>query len=137
MKPLRVLLIEDEVFLSKLFADVLDGMGHEVCCIAATEADAISGAASSKPDLMVVDVRLASGSGEHAVTEILRNGFVPHVFISGDKVRLKALRMNAVVLQKPFFVSDLAHAMQRALNATAGPLQLAIDTIGVPTGTRS
>ena len=137
MQALRILLVEDEVFLSELYTDVLDGMGHEVCGNAATEAGAIDAAAATKPDLMIVDARLASGSGEHAMVEILRRGFVPHVFISGDKARVTDLRATAIVLQKPFFVSDLARAMQRALAAAPSLPQLANATMDAPTGTRS
>ncbi|MEJ1975471.1 MAG: hypothetical protein WDN49_04695 [Acetobacteraceae bacterium] len=67
---------------------------------------------------MIVDAQLADGSGVSAVGAILRNGFVSHLFISGDTAKVRALRPGAVVLQKPFVEVELARAIQRALNST-------------------
>lgn len=105
--------------IGMLLADVLAEMGHDVCAIEATEADAVAAAVRCKPDLMIVDARLGDGSGVSAVEEILRAGFVPHVFVSGETSSVQALRPDAVVIQKPFREPDLARAIQRALGATA------------------
>jgi CheY-like chemotaxis protein len=102
-----------------LLADVLAEMGHDVCAIEATEANAVAAAVRCKPDLMIVDARLGDGSGVSAVKEILRAGFVPHVFVSGETSSIQAQRPDAVVIQKPFREPDLARAIQRALGATA------------------
>jgi FixJ family two-component response regulator len=67
---------------------------------------------------MIVDARLGDGSGFTAMEEILRTGFVPHVFISGDILTLRALKPGTVAIQKPFDESVLVRAIQRALNAT-------------------
>ena len=117
MAALRVLLVEDEAVIAVLLAEVLGGMGSEVCAIEATEADAVAAAARCRPDLMIVDARLGTGSGVAAVEEILRTGPVPHVFVSGDSSIVQALRPDAVVMQKPFREADLARAIQRALGA--------------------
>ena len=53
-------------------------------------------------------------SGIYAVEEIRRTGPVPHLFVSGDTSRLKALRPDAVVMQEPFRESDLARAILKS-----------------------
>ena len=120
MTALRVLVVEDEAIIAMLFADVLVAMGHEVCAIEATEAGAVAAAVRCRPDLMIVDAHLRDGSGISAVAAILRAGFVPHVFVSGDPLRDQPLARGAVVLQKPFRDSELVRAIERALGATAG-----------------
>jgi two-component system, response regulator PdtaR len=115
MKPLRVMVVEDETLLGLLFGGVLEGMGYNVCAIEATEADAVAAAARCKPDLLLVDVQLAIGSGVSAVETILLSGFVPHVFFSGDITRIRTLLPGAVSIQKPFRVIELARAIERAL----------------------
>jgi two-component system, response regulator PdtaR len=50
-----------------------------------------------------------------AVNEILRTGFIPHVFISGDTASVRAKRPDAIVMEKPFRDLDLARAIRRAL----------------------
>lgn len=119
MKALNVLVVEDDALIGMLFADVLAAMGHDVCAIEATEADAVAAAARYKPDLMIVDARLRDGSGVSAVEEILRTGWVPHVFVSGETLSVHALRPGSVVIQKPFRDIDLDRAIQRALDAPA------------------
>jgi CheY-like chemotaxis protein len=115
MSGLSVLVMEDEAIIAMLFSEVLEGMGHHVCASAATEADAISAAARCRPDLMIVDAHLRKGSGISAVAEILRWGFIPHIFVSGDSARTLSLGPGAVAIQKPFLEADLVLAIQRAL----------------------
>jgi len=119
MKALNILVVEDDGLIGMLFADVLVAMGHRVCAIAVTEADAIAAAAQFKPDLMIVDARLRNGNGVSAVEEILRARWVPHVFVSGETSRITALRPGAIVIQKPIRDIDLDRAIQRAINAPA------------------
>ena len=119
MIPIRIMVVEDEALMGVLFGEVLEGMGYVVCAIEATEASAVAAAERCKPDLMLVDVQLGIGSGVSAVAEILRKGFVPHVFYSGDISGVQASRPSAVAIQKPFRVADLARAIDRALGASA------------------
>jgi CheY-like chemotaxis protein len=120
VKPLRVLVVEDEAIIAMLLATVLKGMGYDVCAIALSEAEAVSEAARCNPDLMIVDARLRDGdSGIAAVTEILRGGFIPHVFVTGDAFRVRAQRPDSVILQKPFGEAELARAITRAMSVAA------------------
>jgi len=41
----------------------------------------------------------------------------PKTFISGDIFRVRAMRPDAVMIEKLFHAADLAHAVQRALAA--------------------
>ena len=85
---------------------MLEEMGYEVCAIEASEIDAVAGALRCDPDLLIVDAQLSDGSGVSAVAQILRTGFIPHVFMSGDVAGVTALRPDAVVVQKPFTQSS-------------------------------
>jgi CheY-like chemotaxis protein len=119
MNALRIMVVEDESVIALLLAEVLEGMGHEVCAIEATEAGAVTTAIGCRPDLLIVDERLGKGSGVAAVDQILRTWFVPHVFVSGDISRVRRLRPDAVMIRKPYRESDLAAAIQRALGTPA------------------
>jgi CheY-like chemotaxis protein len=119
MKALRVLVVEDDAMIGMLLAEILEGMGHEVCAVEATAEDAVAAAARCRPDLMIVDVRLNDGSGVAAVREILRAGPVPHVFVSGDTAMVLALGTTSVVIGKPYREADLVKAIRRALGNAA------------------
>jgi CheY-like chemotaxis protein len=121
MKRLRVIVVEDEAVIAMLLGAVVESMGHEVCAIVRTEAEAVAEAARCAPDLMIVDARLAQGSGIAAMAQILGGGFVPHIFVTGDASSVKARRPDAVILQKPFTETDLTGAITSALAASVNP----------------
>ena len=52
MRPLRILLVDDDAMIGTLLAELLDEMGHVVCGIEATEFWRRSGGASrqARPD---------------------------------------------------------------------------------------
>jgi CheY-like chemotaxis protein len=117
MKALRVLVAEDDTIVGMLLGELLKEMGHDVCAIEASEADAVAAAIRCKPDLMIIDVRLGDGSGISAVEQILRTVPVSYMFVSGDIASVPALRPGAVIIRKPYREPDLAHAIQRATHA--------------------
>ena len=68
---------------------------------------------ADRPDLMIVDVNLADGSGISAVARITTDRPVPHLFISGRP--LPRGRLGAELLLKPFRMPESAQAIERAL----------------------
>jgi DNA-binding response OmpR family regulator len=120
MKPLRVLVVEDDLMIGPLLAETLEELGHEVCAVEVDPAAAVAAAKRCHPDLMIVDIGLGEASGIVAVREILREGFVPHVFVTGDLLRGLSLGPDAVLIQKPYRDSDLVAAIARAIGGRAG-----------------
>ena len=116
MKGLRVLIIEDEPLIALLYEDVLSELGHEVCASEYTQAGAIAAASCHRPDLIIADMRLNEGSGIDALKAILTTGFVPHVFVSGDRLALTQADTAAVTLQKPFNERQLVKAISSAMD---------------------
>ena len=68
---------------------------------------------------MIVDVGLGEASGLAAVKEILSEGFVPHVFVTGDILRGLPLGPDAVLIQKPYRGADLVAAIARVIGSRA------------------
>ncbi len=118
MRKLSVLVVEDEAIIGLLLSEVLTGMGHDVIGVAATEDAAISLAEEYLPNLLIVDAGLTSGNGVSAVEAILATGFVPHVFTTGNALKVRLLKPDAVVLEKPFHEAELAEAIANALTQT-------------------
>ena len=115
MKSLRVLVIEDEAIIGMLLREVLEGMGHTVVGVAATEGAAVALAAEYQPDLLIVDAGLTSGDGLSAVDTITGVRFVPHIFTTGNAMNVRLAKPDAVILEKPFDEEALIAAMERAL----------------------
>ena len=55
MKMLRVLVVEDDTITGMLLGELLTSMGHDVCAIESTQANAVTAAARCRPDLMIVE----------------------------------------------------------------------------------
>lgn len=111
----RVLIVEDDAIIALLLSDVVESLGHEVCDIAATQADAVATARTSRPDLMIVDAGLRVGSGVGAMQAILKEQAMPHIFVTGDKRAVVQLAPDATILEKPFFIPDLVRAIEAAM----------------------
>ncbi len=112
---LNILVVEDDYLIGMLMSEMLTGLGHTVCAVERTEAGAVAAAAQHQPDLMIVDAHLSNGSGICAMETILHDRFVPHVFVTGDKLGTLIHRPEDVVIEKPFRETDLVNAMIRAL----------------------
>ena len=120
MKPVRILIAEDDVLIAMFLEELLDAMGHEVCAVVGDQAEVVAAAAQHAPDVMIVDEGLREGSGIAAVSEILKTGFVPHIFATGDCYRVLIHDPEAIVLQKPYTAQALIRAIERALEPLAG-----------------
>ena len=118
-KTLRVILVEDDQIIAMLLEETVKNLGHTVCAIAATEAEAVALAQTHQPDLMIVDAGLSEGNGVAAIDAILKSGFVAHLFVTGDARRVRALHPDAIILEKPFFVRELEAAIKQALAVSA------------------
>ena len=113
-RHLRIIVVENDALIGVLLAEMLEEMGHDVCAIEATEDGAVASAALRQPDLMIVDAWLGEGSGIVAVDKILLTGEMPHIFVSGDIARVRMLRPNSIMVQKPYREAEIAHAIRRA-----------------------
>ena len=124
LKWARVLIIEDELLVAWSLRDVLSLIGCEVTGIAATVSEALILAENTKPDLALVDVRLA---GQHNGIEgvvLLRRQFgLPIIFLT-DEVDGEAAWRAAEVgpveyLVRPVHTPQLVEAIRTAVSPHA------------------
>ena len=82
-QQLKVLILEDDVLVAWSLREVLSLTGYQVTGIAATVNDALCLAENTRPDLAVVDVRLA-GNRRIEGAELLRQQFgISVIFLTG------------------------------------------------------
>ena len=119
-----VLIVEDEVLIAMHLELLVTGFGHEVCAIALSSAEAIAHAAAHRPNVALMDVRLAGGSsGIEAAGELLRQHKVRCIFLSAN---LDQATRNAALAHDPFDFVDkpiLPIVLQRALAKAKGSLR--------------
>ena len=114
----RVLIIEDEPVIAMHLQDIVEDMGHTVVGLASTHDEAVDLSASTEPDLVLADIRLADGSsGVDAVREILADRQVPVIFITAYPERLLTGERPepTYLITKPFEVDTIVTTIGQAL----------------------
>jgi CheY-like chemotaxis protein len=123
MQNLRIVIVEDDVFIRLDLMTHLLAAGHTVVGTADSAAEAVNLAEREHPDLVLMDVRLmGEGDGIEAATEIWRRFAVRSLFISANLdsgARARAAAANPVgFLEKPFSPHSLLAAV--AADRSAG-----------------
>lgn len=83
MNGFRILLAEDEAAVAASVGEQLRALGHEVVAEATTGREAVSLATRTKPDLLIMDIKMPGGDGIEAAREIAERCPIPIVFLSG------------------------------------------------------
>lgn len=110
--PLRVLIVEDDTFVGAGLRDQLERLGHTVVGQAAHETEAVKLFRASKPDLILMDIRLDGCDGIDLSRQLLAERAVPVVIVSafGDSELIRRAADAGVFgyLIKPATIESLA-----------------------------
>jgi response regulator NasT len=114
----RILVAEDETIIRLDLVKTLEDAGFEVCAEARNGEEAVQLAASERPDLAILDVKMPSLDGIEAARRILAERPIPIVMLTAyDQEELVSRAVEAGVfgyLVKPFRESDLLPAIRAA-----------------------
>jgi two-component system, response regulator PdtaR len=121
----RILIVEDDYLVALQFENALTEAGYEVVDIASTAEEAVQLVPDHRPELVLMDVRLAGPrDGIQAATEILDRFGVRSIFISAfsdPSTRARADRANPVAwLAKPVADRKLVTTVTTALRDITG-----------------
>ena len=116
MKPLGILVVDDEQGIRDLMRDALSLEGHQVIC-AQNGTEAIELLSSNKVDVVFLDIRMPKGDGLTALREIRRlNPALPVVMITGCGKRQvidEAIQLGCdACLIKPFSMRDVVGMLE-------------------------
>jgi two-component system, OmpR family, response regulator len=120
--PARLLVVDDEATILELLSGSLRLAGFDVVT-ATSGAGAVRAAASSQPDLVLLDVMLPDGDGFEALRRIRSGGCeVPVIFVTArdevaDRVQGFALGGDDY-LAKPFSLEELLGRIRAVLKRT-------------------
>ncbi|MEA2731969.1 MAG: hypothetical protein QOF70_6444 [Acetobacteraceae bacterium] len=111
---LKVMIAEDDLFMADMLEDVLIGGGYDVCGIARTVSEAIELGERHKPDLAVLDVRLADGDlGTDIGARLNRVGGPGILYATGNLGQIDLGHANGTAcLVKPYRPADLIRALK-------------------------
>ncbi len=114
----EVLIIEDEPIIAMDLEELVQGCGHRVVGVAASEREAVAIAQRTRPGLILADINLgAGGDGASAVSHILQHHVAPVIFVTAYPERLLTGQAvePAFVITKPFEPLTLAIATYQAV----------------------
>jgi DNA-binding response OmpR family regulator len=111
---LKVLIAEDDLMIADLAEEILVEAGYEVCGIARTVAGAVAMAHQHKPDLAVLDLRLADGGlGTEIAAQLLPLGRLGVLYATGNMSQVVLTTANGdACLSKPYSSTDLLRGLQ-------------------------
>jgi DNA-binding response OmpR family regulator len=111
---LKVLIAEDDLMIAEMLEELLVESGYEVCGIGRTVAEAVALARRHRPDLVVIDVRLAEeGLGTDIPTQLdaFDRPGVLYATANVSTVLLTAAEGHAC-LSKPYRFPDLLRSLE-------------------------
>jgi CheY-like chemotaxis protein len=117
----RILVVEDELIVARDIAMLLQEIGYVALGPANSGEQAIEMARQLRPDLVLMDVRLASAMDGIEAAQIIRNQFsLPVVFLSastgGGNTERAKLAEPAGYLSKPFSKYELRDVLAAAFS---------------------
>lgn len=114
MKPLRILVVEDEMTIALMIEDMLTDLGHKVVGLALRFTQAVNLAKDAQIDFAILDVNL-NGQNSFPVAELLEARGIPFVFATGygSAGVETSYRGRDLVIKKPFDLKDLTRALER------------------------
>ena len=112
---LKVLIAEDELMIAYLLEETLTASGYEVCGIASTVDEAVALGELHRPDLAILDVRLARGGrGLEIARRLNGRGKLGVLYATGDDARNSALTQadGEASILKPCRTDDVVRALE-------------------------
>jgi len=120
MAHVSLMVVEDEAIIALDIQSTLQRLGYTVVAVVATGEDAVQAAASTRPDLVLMDIRLAGAlDGIAAATEIRHQLRIPVIYLTAHAdeptlQRAKVCEPYAYIL-KPFEERELHVAVEMTL----------------------
>jgi DNA-binding response OmpR family regulator len=110
---LKVLIAEDEPLIASLTEDILVEYGYEVCGIASTVIEAVALAKTHKPDLAVIDLRLAgNGLGTEIIAQLGTVVKLGVLYTTGASQVILTSSNGHASLAKPFRDTELVRSLE-------------------------
>src|ERR1700723_3725120 len=111
---LKVMIAEDDLMMADMLEDVLVGNGYEVCGIARTVEMGVELAERHKPDLAVLDLRLAEGGiATEIAARLNRPDGLGILYATGNGTQISLTKADGDGwLSKPYRPGDVVRALK-------------------------
>jgi DNA-binding response OmpR family regulator len=119
------MIVEDQVLVATVLRDELEDAGYHVLDLTDRSAEALDVAKACKPDLALVNLRLAGGDDGMALAKQLKALDIPVLLISGQVSRASSAKTVAIAsMPKPYDAADMVLAVTYLLARLGGDATL-------------
>jgi DNA-binding response OmpR family regulator len=116
-----LMIVEDEALVAILLRDELQNAGYKVLDLTDRHAEALEVAKAEKPDLALVNIRLAGRDDGIKLTEHLKAMGIPVLLISGQVSRASSSKTVALgSMPKPYDAAEMVLAVAYLLARLKG-----------------
>ena len=120
-----LMIVEDEVLVATVLRDELQDAGYNVLDLTDRHAEALEVAKAKKPDLALVNIRLAGRDDGIELSAQLKLLGIPVLLISGQVSRARSARTVAIgSMPKPYDATDMVLAVAYLLARLKGNTSL-------------
>jgi two-component system, response regulator PdtaR len=120
-----LMIVEDEVLVAMTLRDELEESGYRVLDLTERHKEALEVANACKPDLALVNIRLAGRDDGIELAEHLKALGIPVLLISGQVSRARSAQTVAIAsLPKPYDAADMVLAVAYLLARLQGDASL-------------
>jgi DNA-binding response OmpR family regulator len=110
---LKVLIAEDDFMIADLIEDCLIEAGYTICGIARTVSEGVALGRLHRPDLAIIDMRLADGGlGSEIVAQLHDGPRIGVLFASGNINQVIEVADGDACISKPYHSRDLLRALK-------------------------
>ncbi|MCB1413862.1 MAG: response regulator [Xanthobacteraceae bacterium] len=114
-----VFLVEDEVMIRMMVAEMLEDLGYTIVAEAGELADAMRLAQSARFDVAILDVNV-NGKVVTPVAHVIEERGLPYIFTTGYGAQgVPEEFRDRPILQKPFQMDTLARMIETAIRTAA------------------
>jgi len=123
---LKVLIAEDDLVMARLVEEILVDHGYAVCGIARTVAEAVELGSVHRPDLAVIEMKLAdAGLGTEVALRLADQDKLGVLYITTDVSRLAEIAVAGhACLEKVYRADDLLKSLQIVAAVVGGSTTL-------------
>jgi DNA-binding response OmpR family regulator len=115
------MIVEDEALVAILLRDELQNAGYKVLDLTDRHAEALEVAKAEKPDLALVNIRLAGRDDGIELSEHLKAMGIPVLLISGQVSRASSAKTVAIgSMPKPYHAAEMVLAVAYLLARLKG-----------------
>ena len=121
MTQTRILVVEDEIIVVMELQERLESLGYAVAAVAASGEEAIRKATETRPDLVLMDIRLKGDMDGIEAAAILHTRFdIPVVYLTAladqDTIQRSRLTQHYGYVVKPLEEAELHTIIEAALD---------------------